>query len=462
MVSGSREKVAVGVTPWGGNAYRFSVVVLSGGRIKSVKRSEVLQVGDPKGRDKLRALGVGSKVPVVLALSRQEALIKSVRFPAADPRVIARMAPFESVAHAPWPLEESVLSHEIVGTGEDGFSTVLLLMARNEVVREHLAHLREWNVQPVRVEVSVLCLARLLRSAEDQERPALLIAEEDGSTYVRLSDGHYAYSRGAASEEAPAEALRYALETDRRLHTLECTLPTSLTVAGARAEELPRTDVPGLGDVVLRSIEEVTFGVLNGVTAIESSALVCVAAALGAAEDQGGANLLPKKEQSTLVRRRVFRSARRLALLLAWCAGMLAFLVHYSFSTLEARVEKANAAMAALEKTVGNLKEESQSVELLAGERRVVAAPLDIVLALYGRTPTSIALTSLLYDARGTLVLGGEAPGFPAVYEYMEALSKSPTIFRNVEMKFGAKPHGGDAGLAEFKLGCSVGAVEGK
>ncbi len=138
-----------------------------------------------------------------------------------------------------------------------------------------------------------------------------------------------------------------------------------------------------------------------------------------------------------------------------WLLLVLGGIGYCFFSRELARATRAEARIAAIQSDVGNLKEQAAALDLLAGERSRVSAPLQVILELYRVTPQTISINSFVYDSRRTLTFGGEAPSFRAAWEYMDALLKSK-MFTDVEMRHAAKPQVGKDEIVEFKVTCGI------
>ncbi|MBN2311293.1 MAG: PilN domain-containing protein [Candidatus Hydrogenedentes bacterium] len=439
------EHLTVGITPSGPDAYRVAVLTHPAGKPARLKEAFVVGAGE----EPPTPWPAGANVPIVLAMPRCEVLVRTIRVPSSDPRQIAQMIPYEAAGHLPWPWEESEVGYEVQGTDAEGYTTVLLFMAQRASVEGHLAKLAAYGIRPTRIEVSVLSAARLLAASSDGDRPAMLILDEDGQTYVRLSGGIHAFSRGVAGVQDPDAMLRQTIELDGRRNGQRGRF-TSLILAGPRA-----VDVDALAHVADPSVSvtpagDAEFACVNG-GALSGADVIPVGAALGAS-GQVSASLLPEREVHSLVLKRAFRQAKTLALLVAWLAAVLSGIIYYSFYKERVRGERAQEAIAALEEEVGDLRAQSEALTLLAGERVLVRLPLSVVLELYERTPAAVAVNSMQLSARGALVLRGESSSFPLVLQYIDNLSQSP-LLRKVELVYITRPEGGAGGeLAEFKV----------
>ncbi|MCX5768874.1 MAG: PilN domain-containing protein [Candidatus Hydrogenedentes bacterium] len=438
-----REQTAAGVTPAAPGAYRLVTIAVNGESIKAVRDSRIIDGQSPP----IQTIKPGS--PLVLALPRREVIVKTIRVPSTDRRQIAQMVPFEASTQLPWPPEESIVAFDIQDSTEPEYAELVLFMCRKETVQAHLAALKKLGLAPSRIEPAFVSLGRLAVHAPEQ-CPAFFIAGASGIEYARYACGRNVFTRGTSPDEIPAEVLAHSIEIDA--HTNGPNACSAVYLAGDAAPDPDQLARDAKLAIPLKSVANIP-----GADAIEPADAVCVAAALGGsgALAAAGPNLLPEREMRLVVLRHIFRQGRIMLAAAAWLILVLAGIGYCFFSRELARATRAEAQIQAIQADVGNLKEQYDALQLLAGERARVSIPLQVILELYRLTPQNIAINSFVYDSRKTLSFGGEAPSFRAAWEYMDALLKSK-MFADVEMRHAAKPQPGKEELVEFKVTCTI------
>jgi hypothetical protein len=449
------ERVALGVTPHSGGVYRVALIDFLDGKVRSLHAMFFSDTSTDPWAQTPEAPTIPSGVPTVLTLPCHEVFIEQLRLPTSDPAQIARMVANEAMSYSPWPEEEQRTGYRLESVDEEGYSNLLLFGVRQSVLDTHLAALHKFKLYPTHIEASTISLARLLSFAEEEERPAALLLEEGRASYVRLSHGRYAYSRGTLNNTAASDFARRSLAMDVRkngrhaaptsMALLDCRKPNAEALQDIELENMPMFEASRLGAAVL-----------NGAGALDQRDALCLGAALAASESSDTANLLPDRERMRMTLREVFRQGKVLALLLVWFAAAIIGLGYYSIESMQTRTEQAELAIATLEKDAGDLRDQSKALELLSGERIRVSGPLKLVLELYRVTPRDIAINSMQYDARGRVVLGGEALQYRSVYSFVGALQESP-LFRTAEISNASKPPNSNVdAMVEFKMICTV------
>jgi hypothetical protein len=444
LFASTRKTAACGVEYLGNGRYRAVRVALENGSAKQVLAETVF--GLDSGPAAARALGCRPGEHIVFALPGASVLLQWLTLPSVEERQIARMMPHEVRAVSPWPEDDLRWGYRIAqrDAGE-GHSRVMLVLARASRVNEHLAALHAAGLRPTRVEPSTFSLARLV----EREDPCAALLHVGGADMelVRCAAGALRFARAAEREGMPEVFLREtrALEPDvDGSYYEEAFVALEDEAVWTRLHEaMPLT----------RRVEDVRLAGLNGLPRLEGPQALCIAAALAPVAPGAMDDLLPPAEQRRIALGRLVRQAAVTVPAVLWCVGVLYGLFAYFLDQERAYIERTRVEIRELRSAAGDLEGQSQRLAALRGEFQEVSGPLEIVLELYRRTPQSIALNFMSYDARRTLVIGGESPSYPALLEYVTALQDSPW-FREVGMNYGAQPRSSAGAFVDFKITC--------
>lgn len=443
---GARQVLAVTPTEQG---FNFTLFSLEQGRVSLVLEHK----HDADRNDVPAAFRAGghrlrSGLDIVLLLPRRQVLVKHLPVPTRDREQIARMVPYEANAQSPWPREETLCAYEVLEGPTGGNSTLVLYLARVASVEEHLSQLAAQYVRPTRVEVSTRGLERLLGTVG--AGASILIQAAGETEYVRLLPGGGSFSRAASgASETPAETLRRAIELGEKFASPQG-VSSILYLAGCSAEAASGLSQSSLPEKLI-PLDDADFSQLKGMLSLTPERLMSACAALLAEALVETTNLLPASYLRWLEPRRLLLRARATGLLLLWFFALLAGMGYYHYQDQIARAEVARARIDALGADLGDLEAKSEALRLLRGERERVGVPLAVVLELYDKTPSQLAINSMRLESRGLLILGCEAPDFQAVFTFLEAL-KSSALLEQVELLSSSRPQHAAGGPVEFKV----------
>ena len=326
-----------------------------------------------------------------------------------------------------------------------------MIIAHREVVERHVERLGSAGIRLTRVEASTLSLARLLRSVGEYADTSVSLLRDGASDreYFRLERGLLAFSRGADLTENAEEMVRRSEDLDRKQHG--ASPPSHLVV-------LDETGSAGrLSNVASQvvSIADLDVPILNGSPPLTAAQAASVGAALLIPDAESTNDLLPEREVHRLALRRAVRAGSILAASAVWFGALLYGAGWFLMDAESSYIEETRAAITVLRAQTGDLDAQADQLELLQGETALVSLPLRFVLDLHERTPLSIGISHMRYDARGSLVLSGEAPSYSAMFSYVKALSESPLIV-DTKLEYGTRPLSSSDQLVDFKITCEL------
>jgi type IV pilus assembly protein PilM len=174
---------------------------------------------------------------VRLGIGNQRVIVRTLRLPAIeDPKQMDAAVRFQAQEQIPMPLDQAVLEHQVVGgvPAEEGAQPqldVVVVAARQDMVRSFLEPVRRAGLQPVGVDLSAFGMIRALAGAAGASNGAPAAAA--GGVDPAQAPGPVA---------APEHAVLYCSVGDM----------INLAVARGRACLFTRVSGVGLGGVVTR------------------------------------------------------------------------------------------------------------------------------------------------------------------------------------------------------------------
>jgi len=129
--------------------------------------------------------------PVTLAIASENVLLRALRLPTTDDAEIAGMARLQADKFSPFPIEQMVVSHEVLHKAED-HALVLVAAARQTLIDEAGELLKGAGIVPVRVDAQALGWWRLLRDAgeiREKGRHVVLIVADNRAEAIVFEGG---------------------------------------------------------------------------------------------------------------------------------------------------------------------------------------------------------------------------------------------------------------------------------
>jgi len=126
---------------------------------------------------------------VRLGIGNQRVIVRTLRLPAIeDPKEMEAAVRFQAQEQIPMPLDQAVLEHQVVGgvAAEEGAQPqldVVVVAARQDMVRSFLEPIRSAGLQPVGVDLSAFGMIRALAEAPSDDA-----TQSDAVLYCNVGD----------------------------------------------------------------------------------------------------------------------------------------------------------------------------------------------------------------------------------------------------------------------------------
>lgn len=173
--------------------------------------------------DELRHFAADINLPdraFVTVIPRHQATLRILTLPSREPAEIASMVALASEELAPYPREQLVLRHHILGALPSGESRVLVVLVHQEVIKQQVERLREAGLEPEHVFFSTACLhaAATASPTAPSGRYALAYVSSDALEVMVIENDTLDFSRGVAhhgpwdlDNEAGRDALAFEI-----------------------------------------------------------------------------------------------------------------------------------------------------------------------------------------------------------------------------------------------------------
>ncbi|HLW48965.1 MAG TPA: type IV pilus assembly protein PilM [bacterium] len=141
-------------------------------------------------RELVQNAGIKSK-RAVAAVNGQVALMREVHMPPLPPEEIKQAARFEVERYLPYPIADVTFDTVVVGEGggDKKGVDVLVVAARTDVLRQHMAALQTAGLEPAVLEVEPLAVVRAVASGATDEQVTACIHMGSSVTMILVAEG---------------------------------------------------------------------------------------------------------------------------------------------------------------------------------------------------------------------------------------------------------------------------------
>ncbi|MCE9615328.1 MAG: PilN domain-containing protein [Lentisphaerae bacterium] len=370
---------------------------------------------------RLKALAPRLKGRLTLGLASEHVLLRVMRLPAVDPADIQGMVAFQAEKLSPFPIDNMVVSHEILRLDQDA-SLVLLAAVRVDVVERLGDLLKQAGLAAQRVDAAVLGWWRTLQDAGQLAATGFQIdvrLTAPSPQLIVVKDGLPIVFRSLSGvSTAPEDVAELAREIGFTLVSLELeqghlASPTVTIWADAEPDAAWMAAVAGASGAPLR------HRLLSDLPG------ECEGMARRAA-DEGRVDLTPaswiQARTAKAFRRRLIRSAA--GIVGAW---LLAVGLGFGMLALERqRLERIRTERESLRGQARAVRDTRRRVFMVKQYLDNTSSALECLRVISTLLPPGIELTSFAYHKGEDVKLSGEAPAVAAVYEFKSNLDAAP------------------------------------
>jgi hypothetical protein len=391
--------------------------------------------GEPEEAEAERAAALKGlrgrlKGEIVLALPSARVLLRSVRLPVVPDDELAGMVQLQVDKFSPFPVENLIISHEVLRRGEDEL-LVLIAAVERRTVDTLTSEIDAAGVRPRRIDVSALIWARTLKDAgrvpEEGRHPVVLMTPEETEIIV-FEDGVPILFRALGGPEAGGEedlAAEVAREIEYSLMALE------LERGPAVLQEVNVWAAEGEGELMRQRIEEALP------TSVMSEALDSLAplpeGAAARVFDAATVNLVPEAWTTAGTARKFKKRmlSTAAALFGVWVmlvAGGVAAMVYRQTELARLRSQAESLVAPALQ--VRDLRRRVVLVKRYVDKRD---SALEYLREISAILPEGIDLSSFSYRKGEGVKVSGMATAVGLVYQFKNAIDSSE-LFRETTL----------------------------
>lgn len=395
--------------------------------------------------------GSDYKDPILISLPRNLVTLKHLRLPSSDPVELKEMIGLQVTRQTPYSRDEVITNFQMVGTPQDGFTDVILVIVNREVSGKCVKVLEDAHLKVEGIRLSsfgILHLCRMMQgpsSGEGEGSMAVVDIDSDFSDFIVVSDGQLVFTKvmfigtrklGEGEEtwiEKFREEMRSAIdiyENERIGKRIGKVIITGAEVESDRWDQslAEQIDLPversSLFDKVPEARQMPAYSEMIQRKSLSFSAV------LGLAWNPGwvGIDLTPVEVSLKE------GLARRIKNLMIMGVLLLSILMVFS-GLISARLYFKTQYLMQLRQEVQKTDEEAKAVERLRKEIKIVKEARDIqnsvieILSLiYKLVPPEIYFNAITFKKREHLILTGVSEEMSDVFKFVSVLDKQPGL----------------------------------
>ncbi len=429
---------------------------------------------------KLNAQGVIACIP------RHLVTVRILEFPSTNPKDIRDMVALQVGKQTPYSRDEIIFSYKIVNVSPAGYTKVMLVIARRNLVNARVEVLQKAGIEVEKVAMSSEGLAHWFRQTHWKETSpskdkvyddvklddqAVICVDIDSnySDFTVLRKGNLVYTRnfliGAnhllgddlswrdkfGEEIVHSMGLYQNEERDAKVVQLFLSgtaahIPSLVEIVGGKA---------GLPTVATEATHQVNLNKGLKLFEKDEGRFVSPCPLIGMALEAGGleldltsSELRIKKQMEG--RRKQITVTGVLALSIVMMLSTLFVIGFYGKSSYLAQIKRS---IANIEKDASEVEKMRSSINLVKGRLDAKKSSINILNEISRLTPKEIYFTNINIEEDRQTVLQGRAAAMSNVFEFVTTLENSP-YFENVQTTYTTTKKEKETEYAKFEIIC--------
>ena len=415
-----------------------------------------------------------NKQEVVTYIPRHLITARVLEFPSTDPKEINDMVSLQVSKQTPYSREEIFSSHKILASEREGYTKVMLVIARRNLVTERVETIQKAGIEVTRVGISTEGVCNWFNIAypdeirtEPLQAIAVLDVDSNYSDFIVLRKTGAVFSRsiliGANQlmdefekwQEKFIEEVKHSIELYQSEQHGVKVMKIALSGAGKNIKDLlemlkAKTGLPAEVAIPVKNMR-----IKDGINVLQNPNFnfVSVSALFGIAVKHKELEL--DLTPSGLRIRQLMDEKRRQLVV----SGILFSAIIMLLSLiLLANLYSKNAYLAQLDRKISRIQQDANDIEdmrrkLSIVEKRLDArgSSIDMLNEIYRLTPKEIYLTSIAVEEKNKITLKGRASALSDVYKYAKTLEDSPH-FEKVNTNYANTKRENNVEYADFEI----------
>lgn len=411
---------------------------------------------------------------VTVCLPRNQVAVRMLRVPATDPDEISKIVHLQAGRQTPYSSDEVVSGYDILGSDQEGYSTVMLAIARRRVLAERLDAIAKagGTVDTIAAGTEGVCsrIPEQIKGTGNATVPRAVLNVD--SSFSELLIFHRGTACLSKSILIGAEAL--AGDLSRWQGELINEIVTGLDQFKQEhpdAENVSKMFIVGIDappalvsalkqvcsiDLAAEELQAYIPGAASAAFASDAP-MASNAAVIGCSLDPEtlGIDLLPPELRlgRVMIRRR--NQLNVMGLLGLFIVAMLLTLLVMGYYERRLRVASLENLVAEFKPVAAETKIRKDRIHEVHRHLDATGSPIDALAELHAITPGKISLSHVGIETRDNVSIRGRAAAMADVFEFVKVLEDS-RMFANVAAPYTKARKLNNDEFAEFAIVCKI------
>jgi len=415
-----------------------------------------------------------SSPEVIIIVPSHATIAKNIEIPSLNEQEIREIVDLQAGRHTPYSREEIIIDYINIGTYQENYSKILLIIVTLNVIRRQIDILEKADLKVEKVYFSPEVIMRLCSSAlklsKGEVVETIIHVDAHFTDFVTITKGEVVFVRSIPIgrqhlfNEKERYQVRFVEEVKKSLETYQTEdigpLPEEIILTGSSQDSealqellnqmlfIPVKFFPYLEHIPMASQE-----LKKSLAAGEDSFLDVIAPLLNAGHVQ--INLIPEEvklrkkfeEKSKDLVTSGFCVTVILAMLCLSLIGSIFFKSSY-LAKISDKYEPVIEASKRLENNFSQMRTIKRALK-----NRILA--LDVLAELYKLTPADIQLSAIKFKLEGRFSIEGNSRTMGTVFSFIGDMEESE-FFKKVESRRTTKRRVDDQEIVDFEIICTL------
>lgn len=413
---------------------------------------------------------------VIMYIPRHLMTVKTLDLPSTDSKEIADMLSLQAGRQTPYSKEEIVSSHRTVGVEKEGYTRVMLAIARRSIVSERVQTLKKAGIEVERVAMSSEGVYQWFKKAympdiktSDARPIAVLDIDANYSDFIVIDKGAFIFTRnifiGSNNlieefalwfdkfiEEVKRSIERYQMEAGkepitkiylsgaaRNLKEFDSVLSARLDIPAETTDPAKNIQLPDSGAILKN--EEYRY--------VSATSLFGASGKAGELE----IDLTPGEMRISKFMKKKRSRLMLLGVLSASIVMMASILFIMTVYKKTAYAVFLKSKILRIESKASEIEDMSLKIDMIEKRLDASGSTLGILDEIHRLIPRNIYLTNLNIEEKRNVILKGRANAMSDVFKFVTILENSK-IFENVKVSYATTKKEGGVEYADFEIFC--------